>query len=79
MKIGYARVSTSDQHLRMQEDTLKNAGCTEIFTDIISGTKADRLGRSIQHLIQTVKSLQERKIGLQSLQEVLILRPAAVN
>jgi DNA invertase Pin-like site-specific DNA recombinase len=92
MKIGYARVSTTDQNLRMQEDALKNIGCKEIFTDTISGAKTerpgldkalaylrendtlvvwrlDRLGRSIQHLIQTVKSLQERGIGLQVLQE----------
>lgn len=31
--------------------------------------KLDRLGRSLQHLIQTVKALQEKKIGFQSLQE----------
>jgi len=31
--------------------------------------KLDRLGRSIQHLIQTVKSLSDRGIGFQSLQE----------
>lgn len=92
MKIGYARVSTVDQHLRMQEDALKSAGCEEIYTDVISGVKEqrpgldkalnylrdgdtlvvwklDRLGRSIQHLIETVKALQQRGIGLYSLQE----------
>ena len=92
MKIGYARVSTADQHLRMQEDALRQAGCDEIFTDIISGVKKerpglakalaylrkndtlviwklDRLGRSIQHLIQIVNDLQEREIGLHCLQE----------
>jgi DNA invertase Pin-like site-specific DNA recombinase len=31
--------------------------------------KLDRLGRSIQHLIQTIRSLQERKIGFKCLRE----------
>ena len=31
--------------------------------------KLDRLGRSTQHLIQTVASLNERKIAFKSLQE----------
>ena len=31
--------------------------------------KLDRLGQSIQHLIQTVNSLQEKKIFFKSLQE----------
>lgn len=92
MFIGYARVSTEDQHLHMQEDALKSAGCEEVFTDVASGTKSqrpglekalsflregdtlvvwklDRLGRSLQHLIQTIKNLVDKKIGFKSLQE----------
>lgn len=92
MNIGYARVSTNDQHLRMQEDALKAAGCDEIYHDIASGAKTarpgleqalaylrkgdslvvwklDRLGRSIQDLIQTVKALNQQGIGLISLRE----------
>ena len=37
--------------------------------DILVVWKLDRLGRSLQHLIETIKSLQEKKIGFQSLQE----------
>jgi DNA invertase Pin-like site-specific DNA recombinase len=39
MLIGYARVSTHDQNLVTQEDSLKAAGCEKIFFDQVSGTK----------------------------------------
>ncbi len=94
MLIGYARVSTQDQSLNLQLDALKKVGCDKIFTDVVSGAKAerkglqdalshlregdtlvvwklDRLGRSLPHLIQTVNSLKERKIGFKSLTEEL--------
>ena len=44
MKIGYAGVSTHEQNLSLQIDELKKSGCTEIFTDKISGSKSERPG-----------------------------------
>src|ERR671931_918060 len=92
MNIGYARVSTQDQTLNRQNDALKKIGCTKIFTDTASRTKAerkgleealeyiregdtlvvwrlDRLGRSLRHLIETIRELNNRKIGFKSLTE----------
>jgi len=92
MKVGYARVSTNDQHLSMQTDALKSSGCEKIYHDIASGAKTarpgleqalsfaragdtiivwklDRLGRSIQHLIESINALEKRNIGFKSLQE----------
>jgi DNA invertase Pin-like site-specific DNA recombinase len=92
MKIGYARVSTTEQNLSLQTDALEQADCEKVFYDQISGAKTsrpgldealtylrqgdvlvvwrlDRLGRSLKHLIESVNSLEEQGIGLQSLQE----------
>jgi DNA invertase Pin-like site-specific DNA recombinase len=42
--IGYARVSTQDQHLHLQRDALTSAGCLKIYTDTVSGSTTERRG-----------------------------------
>lgn len=92
MRIGYARVSTNDQSLNLQQDALQAAGCASLFTDVVSGARAerpglnaalqacrsedilvvwklDRLGRSLPHLVETIRDLADRGVGFQSLQE----------
>ena len=92
MFVGYARVSTTDQNLDLQQDALLVAQCERIFTDTASGVKAqrpglaealqqcrsgdtlvvwklDRLGRSLPHLVETVRDLIAKGIGFKSLQE----------
>ena len=42
MYVGYARVSTKEQTLDRQVDALTQAGCTRVYTEVISGARADR-------------------------------------
>src|SRR5215211_3709099 len=92
MLIGYARVSTLDQTLALQQDALTVAGCEQLYTDTASGSvtdrpgltealshlrpgdtlvvwRLDRLGRTLEHLIETIRHLQSQGIHFKSLQE----------
>jgi len=44
MLVGYARVSTSEQTLALQQDALEKIGCTKIFSDVVSGANEERKG-----------------------------------
>lgn len=53
MKIGYARVSTTDQNLELQLAALKEAGCSRIYQEKISGAKSNR--PELQRLIEQLR------------------------
>lgn len=53
-RIGYARVSTDDQHLDLQRDALTQAGCSVIYEEAVNGKNAARL-----ELEQCRKALRE--------------------
>ncbi len=44
MQIGYVRVSTQDQDLRLQYEALRQAQCDKIYEDKASGANASRDG-----------------------------------
>lgn len=44
MKIGYARVSSFDQNLDLQQDALQKAACDRVIVDKASGKNTQRPG-----------------------------------
>ena len=40
--LGYGRVSTAEQTAALQQDALRAAGCSRIWSDTASGTRTDR-------------------------------------
>jgi len=92
MRVGYTRVSTTDQNFDLQTDALLAAGRELLFTDTLSGArldrpglrdaltecrsgdilmvwKLDRLGRSLPHLVETVRDLGGCGVSFKSVQE----------
>ncbi|MFZ0254298.1 MAG: recombinase family protein [Gammaproteobacteria bacterium] len=57
MLIGYARVSTDDQHLQFQRAALKAAGCKRLYEEKVSGAKRDR-----PQLIRLLDQLREEDV-----------------
>ncbi len=53
-KIGYARVSTDDQHLEMQRDALNRAGCAQIYEERASGRDTER--PELDHCLRSLRS-----------------------
>ncbi|WP_238703982.1 recombinase family protein, partial [Acetobacter pomorum] len=91
MKYGYARVSTSDQDLTIQETALQKAGCDIIRGEKVSGTSREgrqeldtllqflRAGDSlvVTRIDRLARSISDlQDIGNRPLWAALIMRPA---
>ncbi len=54
MKVGYARVSTGEQHLDLQIQALKQAGCELLYEDLgVSGSTTSRPG--LDQVLSSIK------------------------
>jgi DNA invertase Pin-like site-specific DNA recombinase len=54
MKIGYARVSTTEQDLSGQLAALKEAGCKRVYSEKKSGANSDRA--ALKRMLKEVQS-----------------------
>lgn len=59
MRVGYARVSTSDQNPELQLDALRRASCDKVFTEKASGARDDRpeLARILEDVLRAGDTL----------------------
>src|SRR3546814_10532796 len=59
MRVGYARVRTSDQNPERQLDALRRAGCERVFTEKASGARDDRpeLARILEDVLRAGDTL----------------------
>jgi DNA invertase Pin-like site-specific DNA recombinase len=80
MRIGYARVSTDDQNLDLQQDALRQARVDKRYEDKASGKslvdtlivwRLDRLGRSVKDLVALINELGERGVEFVSLTKAI--------
>src|SRR3546814_12652124 len=64
MRVGYARVSTSDQNPELQLDALRRAGCERVFTEKASGARDDRheLARILEDVLRAGDTLVVWKV-----------------
>jgi DNA invertase Pin-like site-specific DNA recombinase len=54
LRIGYARVSTREQNFDMQVDALRAAGCEKIYSEAVSGARAER--PILDELLRNIRS-----------------------
>ena len=59
MRVGYARVSTTDQSPELQLEALRRAGCERVFTERASGARDDRpeLARIVDDVLRAGDTL----------------------
>src|SRR3546814_20546630 len=65
MRVGYARVSTSDQNPELQLDALRRAGCERVFTEKASGARDDRheMARLLEDVLRAGDTLVVGKLA----------------